>query len=339
MVAAGRHDAWTDDEPRPPLLAVRKVGFRIWDVEAALAAVGEFYDVRPKVIGRPESCRFELSSVSIGDLSVDRLDNSLNLEVDNSVESVLISLVRRQGYSISCGGEEWRPGPGDVSLLPVAPRVVVSSREGLALETLRVPLAHIRRFAEVTFGVREEDFRFEGMAPVSPATNSALLKTLTYIQTAVQGPEPLVCHPLVQSAVLDMAAAAALAAFPNNAATTGSRWLERGQVRASAVRRAVDFIEANAGRPVSLADIAAATGTSARSLRAGFHRHLGVSPMDFLRRTRLERAHRDLQGADPDRGETVTAIARRWGFASPGRFAADYRHVYGCPPRRTLGKS
>jgi hypothetical protein len=36
------------------------------------------------------------------------------------------------------------------------------------------------------------------------------------------------------------------------------------------------------------------------------------------------------------RGITVAAIAGRWGFSRPDRFAAAYRTAYGRPPRHTL---
>jgi AraC-like DNA-binding protein len=38
----------------------------------------------------------------------------------------------------------------------------------------------------------------------------------------------------------------------------------------------------------------------------------------------------------PAAGTTVAAIARRWGFSRPDRFAAAYRTAYGRPPRHTL---
>lgn len=38
---------------------------------------------------------------------------------------------------------------------------------------------------------------------------------------------------------------------------------------------------------------------------------------------------------DPER-DTVTAVAYRWGFTSPSRFAVYYRQAYGIPPGRTL---
>jgi AraC-like DNA-binding protein len=67
-----------------------------------------------------------------------------------------------------------------------------------------------------------------------------------------------------------------------------------------------------------------------------FRRHVGTTPTDHLRRVRLERARRDLEAGDPVRGDTVAEIATRWGFAHHGRFAIDYRRVFGCSPSHTL---
>jgi transcriptional regulator GlxA family with amidase domain len=107
-------------------------------------------------------------------------------------------------------------------------------------------------------------------------------------------------------------------------------------VTPAAVRRAVAFIETNASRPVTLGDIAGAARVGARALQFGFRRHLGLTPMAYLRRVRLGHAHQDLSAADPTTGITVTEIARRWGWASPAQFAAAYRRAYGQTPGRTL---
>ncbi len=58
--------------------------------------------------------------------------------------------------------------------------------------------------------------------------------------------------------------------------------------------------------------------------------------MKYLQGIRLEQAHRDLRAADPTYGDTVTEIARRWGFSNPGRFATAYRRLYGVHPSTTL---
>ena len=61
----------------------------------------------------------------------------------------------------------------------------------------------------------------------------------------------------------------------------------------------------------------------------------GMDGPTVIRRIRLDQAHRQLQAADPHR-DSVTAVAYRWGFSSPSRFATYYRRVYGVQPSHTL---
>jgi AraC-like DNA-binding protein len=58
--------------------------------------------------------------------------------------------------------------------------------------------------------------------------------------------------------------------------------------------------------------------------------------VSYLHQVWLEQAHRDLQMADPAAGDTVAAIARRWGFAKPGHSARICRRRYGFLPSHTL---
>jgi AraC-like DNA-binding protein len=107
------------------------------------------------------------------------------------------------------------------------------------------------------------------------------------------------------------------------------------QARPAAVRDAMDIIEAGPHLPLTTTALAAQCHVSVRTLQEGFQRHLGMSPMAYLRVVRLGRAHRDLRSADPSRN-TVAAIARRWGFAHAGRFAAAHQRMYGETPLRAL---
>ncbi|QFU15376.1 helix-turn-helix domain-containing protein [Microvirga thermotolerans] len=104
------------------------------------------------------------------------------------------------------------------------------------------------------------------------------------------------------------------------------------------VRRAEAFIEAHYAEPLSLADIAAHAGVSARSLQNGFQSFRGMTPMAFLRSIRLQQAHRRLRLADPSR-ETVTEIALACGFGHMGEFGALYRRSFGETPGQTLKRS
>ncbi|GJD75789.1 helix-turn-helix transcriptional regulator [Methylobacterium goesingense] len=99
------------------------------------------------------------------------------------------------------------------------------------------------------------------------------------------------------------------------------------------LQTALDYIMANLGSPLMLADIAAAAGISVRSLQDRFRRDLGQTPVRFLIDQRLEHAHRDL--LSPGNTLSVAAIARRWGFAHPSNFGQRYRNRYGCTPSAT----
>jgi transcriptional regulator GlxA family with amidase domain len=102
------------------------------------------------------------------------------------------------------------------------------------------------------------------------------------------------------------------------------------------LRRAIEFIEANADRHVAVGEIAEFARLSRRGLQSAFHRHLGTTPSAFLRDVRLTRAHQELAVADRSSGASVAAIATRWGFPHQGRFAAAYRKKFGEPPSDTL---
>ena len=100
------------------------------------------------------------------------------------------------------------------------------------------------------------------------------------------------------------------------------------------VRAVEEFIFANADQPLSLGNLAVIGGVSARSLQLTFRRHRGCSPMEFLRRIRLERVRDEL--LHPIHDTTVTSAAIRWGFLHLGRFAAEYRARFNETPSATL---
>ena len=141
---------------------------------------------------------------------------------------------------------------------------------------------------------------------------------------------PIMAHEMTR-----LAAAALLETFPNTTMTAG--YIPGpGRVPPATVRRAAAFIDDHAGQPVTMPEVAAAAGVTARALQYAFRSHYDTTPTGYLRRVRLERAHRQLQAADPATGATVGEIARRWGWASPANFAAAYRKHFGVSPSHTL---
>jgi AraC-like DNA-binding protein len=100
------------------------------------------------------------------------------------------------------------------------------------------------------------------------------------------------------------------------------------------VARAMEYIEANWHKPITIEALAEATDSSARSLFATFRRSRGCSPMTFVRHFRLLRAQEILSLAAP--GTSVSSVASRCGFQSPGHFAKKYSLLFGERPSETL---
>lgn len=111
-----------------------------------------------------------------------------------------------------------------------------------------------------------------------------------------------------------------------------------GPPRPSVIRKAVEYLTENAAEPITTNDVAAHCCTSTRSLQEGFARHVGQSPMNYLREIRLRRAHDDLVAENPHDG-TVASIAHKWGFTHLGRFAAAHEKAFGSPPSETLRRA
>lgn len=92
------------------------------------------------------------------------------------------------------------------------------------------------------------------------------------------------------------------------------------------------FIEANLADPdLTPARIAGANSISVRYLYKLFERdQTGVS--EWIRQRRLDHCRHDM--ADPSlSGETIFAIASRWGWASAAHFSRIFHASYGCSPR------
>jgi AraC-like DNA-binding protein/quercetin dioxygenase-like cupin family protein len=106
-----------------------------------------------------------------------------------------------------------------------------------------------------------------------------------------------------------------------------------------AVRAAMRLIEDEAAAVFNVSELARHLGLTVRGLELGFRRALDETPHQYMRRIRLDRAHRELLAADATDGTTVTEIATRWGFFHIGRFAASYKGVYGVMPSVSLRAS
>jgi AraC-like DNA-binding protein len=107
--------------------------------------------------------------------------------------------------------------------------------------------------------------------------------------------------------------------------------------RLSAVRSCEAFMREHIDATVTLLDLSQASGMRSRSLINAFEAVTGFSPMDYLKRLRLNGVRRALQCADKTRTRIID-VATAWGFWHMGHFASDYRAMFGEAPSQTLLK-
>jgi AraC-like DNA-binding protein len=105
----------------------------------------------------------------------------------------------------------------------------------------------------------------------------------------------------------------------------------------AAVARAEEWIRDNIDRTFAVADIAAASGVSLRSLQEGVRRERGTTLTHMIEAIRLERFRAAL--LDPAKHGSVTEIACMAGIGHLGRAAAAYRLRYGETPSQTLRRT
>jgi transcriptional regulator GlxA family with amidase domain len=109
----------------------------------------------------------------------------------------------------------------------------------------------------------------------------------------------------------------------------------QGPNRPRTVKRTLDAMHAEPSRPFTATDLAAIAGVGVRVLQESFRQHVGMSPLTYLRRLRLDGVHAELSRSDPWQ-VNVSEVAYCWGFTHLGRFAGAYRARYGVSPSQTL---
>ena len=110
---------------------------------------------------------------------------------------------------------------------------------------------------------------------------------------------------------------------------------DRISSRLRILNRVEGFLEANTDAPIYIADLCVAAGVSERTLVNVFQQCFGLSPIRYLRVRRLHQVRRALRTSDP--GTTsVSEIASLFGFWHFGRFAADFKTLFGQTPSNLL---
>lgn len=273
--------------------------------------------------------------VGLGEVSVSRLCYGADVEIDPGAltDFFLIMMPLRGGAQTQHGKDlvEAVQGQGTVACADqplhmrwsadcdqLMVRIARPFMERMLSAQLGRPLSHPLRFAPQINLARSQAWSSVTRLLVDCAEQS--LSTTT--------------HGLMLGHVQELVASTLLAEQPHN--HLAEAHTRRQAVLPRHVHRVQEHLQAHAHEPVTAAELAAVAGVSLRGLYAGFKDFCGVSPMQYLRDLRLDRARADLLSAGT--GVSVAGVAMRWGFGHLGRFSADYKARHGESPSETLRK-
>jgi len=120
----------------------------------------------------------------------------------------------------------------------------------------------------------------------------------------------------------------------SSAQTMGRPAVNRREI----IDRVMSKIESPVGINFSLDELSNEVGVSERTLRNIFLEYYGLPPHRFLVVHRLHQARTALRIESPESSK-VTTIAAHFGFWHFGRFAREYRKLFGESPSQTLNRA
>lgn len=304
-----------------------------------MAGIREFlddaYGARLRLTGRgsdrPLMCH---ERVAIGPVTIDDVSLPGALEASpDPLDRILVVWPNSGRVSATCAGMSSHAGPDEITVMSQPDLPHRAQSEDAHATAVMLDPGLVAREAGSTSSVDPHLVRFSSLGPVDDAAARLWKNTVRYVRDCVLADDE-VATPLVLGQCSRLLAAVSLATFPNQIAAEPATH-DRTDSRPALLRQAIAYIEANADCDIGVCDIADAVHVTPRAVQYMFRRHLDTTPLQYLRRVRLDYAHRDLVDGDPVR-HTVIQIAARWGFGHTGRFATLYRQTFGCSPHETL---
>lgn len=271
--------------------------------------------------------------VQFGQISLMRLGYGADVRIqpDELAGFYLIQLPQYGHASVRCGHETVESSPKIATVLnPNAEIDMVwhANNEQLMLKIDRLLIEQLAGAMEIdvpssglVFPVKLEGHR---------STNWQLM--LRYLLDCARNSDSVLQSPLLVSQLEQLATTTFLGV---HAPSLPEKPRVQGKVLPKHIRLVESYLHEHADQVIRVDELAALAQISIRSLHAGFKEYCGISPMQYLRQIRLDRARADLLQATKST-VSVAEIALRWGFMHQGRFSAEYKQRFGETPSQSV---
>ena len=308
---------------------MRSFGVAINSIEDLELATGGNRDFRPTPIG-PRQLTGRLALSMFGGLTLTYGKFSCDIHVSGTLSNDKISLgVLLPGTkNVSLFGKDAQQG--DLVVVGAGRENDARYRSGLEYVAINVDKADALRIAEeedriIAPGVLDGNELFK----LEDRTAARLVKRMRTVSAKLQDGSLQAIGPTAERWLADEIAIEFLCCL------SGAHTTEPTGRGPRLVGHAEDWVAADPSHWSSIQEISRALDVSSRQLFRSFKTEVGMSPAKYLKRYRMTQSRLKLLAADPAE-LSVTGVANSWGFWELGRFAVEYRQLFGESPSQTL---
>lgn len=309
--------------------------FRTDDLDEAMSIWGSLFNDHRVTQIRTAPLGFDLSTSPLGVMSAGILKYGTEIAAESVGPGSFVAIPLKGSLHFQFGRFAMTADPATAAIRsagrPASLRGWTVGDEavlvlGMASDALQAHLSRILGRDEV------EPFVISPQLDLRTGPGAAWWNFTRTIATALDSTIGLATHPMMSAPLSEAVMTGLLLAADHPYREALEEWTRPAPP--ATVRRAMDVIEERAHQALSIVDIAAAVGCSVRALQIAFKKHLNETPHQHLKRVRMDRAHSMLRASNSD--TSVAEIAQACGFNQVGRFAVQYRQIYGVSPKVTL---
>ncbi|MCG7597684.1 AraC family transcriptional regulator [Mycobacterium sp. PSTR-4-N] len=309
---------------------------RTTDVDEAADAVGRFYVAAELAPIETAAVKMQMKALVLPMVTVGDVGFGVDIEIraDDVSAYYIDAPVTGTAMNRWRDGEDVATTAGAVAIFTPGTPCRLAWSADCDQVCVKVPESQMRRQLEAMLDrpVRER-ITFDRRLSLSSTAAKDWYSLVRLLGRQAWQPGGLLNHPLAVGNLQLLLIQGLLQMQPHN--FTDALTAREHPASAAVTKRAIDLMHAQPQKLWSTAELARATGVSARSLQRAFERSDHPAPMAYLRRLRLNHVHAELASSSPD-SVSVTTVAVRWGFLHLGRFASQYREHFGETPSETL---
>jgi AraC-like DNA-binding protein len=286
----------------------------------------------------PKAYSTQYSIANIGRLRAHRISDSLALQFAirlPTAELVRIVVFERGGARFVVPGTD-EPATANTSIGAAysdEPGFKAITSDDNSRLMLTLPRGLLQQKLEALLdGRRVGSVAFQRVFDVTRGVGATIRRMLDFLFTELDHANSLLTNEVAIESYEEHLALSLLLGLRHNHSERILR--QRAAAAPANVKRAEEFMRANAREPVTIDAVANAAGCSIRALQLAFRRFRGTTPMAALQRVRLDAARAEILRIERD--QSLTRIAAEYGFSNPSRFAQLFRRTYGAYPSEAL---